>query len=256
MDFFSNGKGNTTKYNGLTPVSREVTNKESGKMETKWYYAGNSGKVAIKQLYDRAEPFNEHGLALVRLDQDTNERYGFIDSIGREVVPIIYDLLFRFNDLGFANAKRNGKWGYVNQKGEEVIPLEYSMTEFFKNDLVKVCQNNKWGYINYRNEVVVPIKYDWVWSFSEGIVIVRIGEKHGAVNLDGEEITLLNYECMKPFHSGMSATKQLGKWGYLDCFGNVKIPFAFDDAWNFEFDRAQVKVDSEFYFIDAEGKKL
>ena len=77
----------------------------------------------------------------------------------------------------------------------------------------------------------------------------------GTVNLDGEEIIPLNYACMKSFHSGMSATKQLGKWGYLDCFGNVMIPFAFDDALNFEFSRAQVKVDSEFYFIDAEGKR-
>ncbi len=68
-DFFTNESRNTTRSKGLTPVSREVTNKDSGIVETKWLYTDNSGRVAIKQLYDSAEPFNEQGLALVRLDQ-------------------------------------------------------------------------------------------------------------------------------------------------------------------------------------------
>jgi hypothetical protein len=79
---------------------------------------------------------------------------------------------------------------------------------------------------------------------------------HGAVNLAGKEIIPLGYEFMKPFHSRLSATKSLGKWGYLDSLGNVAIPFLYDDAWNFESEIAQLRIGFEFFHIDRKGERI
>ena len=62
--------------------------------------------------YDDADSFSE-GLATVKL----NDKYGFIDKTGKEVIPIKYDYAEGFSE-GLAQVKLNNKWFYINQKGE------------------------------------------------------------------------------------------------------------------------------------------
>ena len=109
-NYYIDSEGNAAKGMGLTPVSIEVINKESGKKEIKWIYVDKLGKRVIHQLYDHASPFNGYGFAMVRLDQGKNELYGFIDQTGKAVVPIIYDLIFPFNDFGYTKVKKNNMW--------------------------------------------------------------------------------------------------------------------------------------------------
>ena len=53
------------------------------------------------------------GLAKVKL----NDKYGFIDKTGKEVIPIKYDHAYGFS-IGLALVKLEGKWFYINPKGE------------------------------------------------------------------------------------------------------------------------------------------
>lgn len=253
-DFSSLDKNNSLTNNTLIPIKQEVIDKVSGKKVLKWAFANASGRIAFPQLFDMAEPFNEYGLAMVRLDQEKIERFGFIDKTGKVVISVNYELIYPFNNYGFANIKKNNCWGYINIKGEEIIPPIYSLTEFFEDNLIKVYSKFKWGFINHRNEVVVPLVYDWIWNFREGIAIARIGELYGAVNLQGQEVIPLKFHFMKPFHEGLSATKLIGKWGYINSNGSVQISFEFDDAGNFESQKAQVMLGVEFFFIDTLGK--
>lgn len=66
----------------------------------------------IQPKYERAMPF-DNKLALVKL----NEKVGFIDRKGIEVVPIIYD----DGRVGFSDSlavmKMGGKWGTVDMSG-------------------------------------------------------------------------------------------------------------------------------------------
>lgn len=61
---------------------------------------------------------------------------------------------------GFIVVKTNNKWGYVNEKGEEVIPLIYEFAlPFYNNGLAIVEKNNKIGFID-KNNLSVWVKFD------------------------------------------------------------------------------------------------
>ncbi|MEE3390269.1 MAG: WG repeat-containing protein [Candidatus Cryptobacteroides sp.] len=51
-------------------------------------------------------------------------KYGFVDTIGHEIVPCRYDDAFDFHE-GMARVESGGKWGYIDKSGREVIPCIY-----------------------------------------------------------------------------------------------------------------------------------
>ena len=80
---------------------------------------GNLKKKATKSsnmesMYDWVGDFSE-GLATVKL----NDKYGYIDKTGREVIPCKYDDAWNFSE-GFAKVALNGKYGYIDETGKEV----------------------------------------------------------------------------------------------------------------------------------------
>ena len=58
---------------------------------------------------------------------EKDEKYGYINSAGKVVVPLEYDWAEDFGILapGLARVKKDGKYGVVNTAGKVVIPLEY-----------------------------------------------------------------------------------------------------------------------------------
>ena len=89
------------------------------------------------------------GLARVLL----NNKLGFIDKTGKEVIPIKYDDASSFSE-GLASVSLNYKYGFIDKTGKEVIPIKYDYAEGFSEGLAQVKLNNKWFYINQKGECV------------------------------------------------------------------------------------------------------
>ena len=68
--------------------------------------------------YDYIYDFNEE-LARVKL----NDKFGFINKEGKEVIPLIYDYAFNFHE-GLAFIQLDNKMGLINKEGIEVIPCK------------------------------------------------------------------------------------------------------------------------------------
>lgn len=52
--------------------------------------------------------------------------YGFMNEMGKIVVPCKYTMVFPFDKNGYAMVVKDGKFGYINKQGDEVIPVKYS----------------------------------------------------------------------------------------------------------------------------------
>ena len=76
-------------------------------------------KISVSLVYDGVWYFSE-GLGEIKQDNI----WGFIDKIGKVVIPLIYDVRPFSEELG--GVKQDDKWGFVNKKG--VSP--YSLPEF------------------------------------------------------------------------------------------------------------------------------
>jgi Putative metallopeptidase/WG containing repeat len=73
-------------------------------------YKKANGQVLIQPKYMSAQPFSE-GYAAV-----WNGKGGFIDSTGREVIPLKYDMTQSFKN-GLARVSLSGQWFYINKAG-------------------------------------------------------------------------------------------------------------------------------------------
>ena len=85
------------------------------------------------------------GLAVVEL----NDKFGYIDKTGREVIPLIYDYASEFA-AGLASVELHGNWGYIDKQGnwrpynKESWRLPESITKITISDIrymVNECVN-------------------------------------------------------------------------------------------------------------------
>ena len=93
-------------------------------------------------------------------------------------------------------AKRglNGKWGFINKVGKEVIPYKYDDAWGFSEGLARVKLNNKWGFIDNTGKEVIPCKYDETRNFFEGLATVQLNGKYGIIDKTGWEVVPIIYE--------------------------------------------------------------
>jgi len=94
----------------------------------------------------------------IKPKQNSNNKWGYIDEKGKEVIPFKYDDAKNFSE-GLAAIKHNGKWGFIDNRGLEIISCKYDITTPFFEGLAQVKLNDKYGCIDKTGKTVVPIKY-------------------------------------------------------------------------------------------------
>lgn len=240
--------------------------------------------------YDASSAFHE-GLAAVK----RNNKWGYINTKGEEVIPLIYDYAESFSDglakfgiyggegrVGYINSKgkeviiRNGNsgsfheglasvsqdvfaWGFINTKGEEIVPCDYYKVEDFSNGFAKVCKfNNGYGFVNTKGEEVVPCKYNQAWNFSDGFAAVVDGIKYGFVNTQGEEVVPCAYKnFLSGFSEGLAAMSSFEHGcGYVNTKGEEVIPFIYDYAFGFSEGLASVNQNGQWGYINTKGEEV
>ena len=179
-------------------------------------------KIDIISNHDEVLDFHE-GLARVCF----NDKWGYINKEGKEVVKPIYDHALDFHE-GLAAVCLNGKWGYINKEGKEVVKPIYDEASDFHEGLAAVCLNDKWGYINKEGKEVVKPIYDYVDNFHEGLAAVESNGKWGYINKEGKEVVKPIYDHASDFQDGLAAVCLNGKWGVIDKEGNQIIDCTFN----------------------------
>ena len=216
----------------------------------KWGYIDKNGKEVIPCKYDCAYAFSE-GLAIVGMDCE----FGFIDKNGKEVIPYKYDWANDFSE-GLAIVGIDGKYGFIDKNGKEIILDKYDLTDDFTEGLAKVVMNDKFGFIDKNSNEVIPCEYDWANDFSEGLAIVGIDGKYGFIDKNGNEVIPCKYDEAWNFSKGLALVKKNGKYGLIDKNSNEVITCEFDDACDFSEELALVQKNSKYGFVDKNGNEV
>lgn len=197
--------------------------------------------IWLEKDYEWIGPFFDGFAAVMKKDKDGNNKYGYIDKNGREIVELKYDLII-WNEylvrnflvmvqtglkknlfpviVGRTDANGDIKWGYIDKSGKEVVELQYDYAWDFSEGFAPVEKkdisgNEKCGYIDKTGKEVVELKYDDAWDFSEGMARVMKkdisgNEKWGYIDKSGNE-----------------------KWGYIDKNGEEVVELKYDDTDGF-----------------------
>ncbi|MFP5470462.1 MAG: WG repeat-containing protein [Bacteroidia bacterium] len=98
---------------------------------------------------------------------EKNKKFGFVNDLGEEVVPVKYDKIYRFDKIvwEWALVEENGKLGFINRVGEEIVKPIYDkilkIDDFnFNSAVAVVMKNGKYGLINELGEEFVKTDYD------------------------------------------------------------------------------------------------
>lgn len=178
----------------------------------------------VVQKYDKLDDFSE-GLAAVCKDG----KWGFIDKLGKEVIPCRYDEVSDFK-FGVSVVKSNEKEGIINIHGEHITPLKYDWIDSFSfgDSLTRASLNDSQGILNEKGKVIIPFEYEEIYNFKEGLALARKDGKYGCVDKSNRVIIPFEYEgsgVYDGFSEGLIALKKDGNYGYLDKQGNIVIPF-------------------------------
>ena len=132
---------------------------------------------------------------------------------------------------GLIKVGRNGYYGYIDTKGKEVIPIVYANVGdfYYKHTIAPVVQNGKWGFIDTKGKNVTNVKYEGgCYNQGTDYPIIKHNGKYGYLNEQGLEIIPPIYNDVGYLKKGMvSYAKKGDYYGFINETGEVCIPFKY-----------------------------
>lgn len=182
-----------------------------------------------------------------------NDKYGYVNNKGEEIIPLQFDSASDFIE-GYAAVKKNGKWGFINEMGNNITGFEYDDVNDFSEGLAYTEKEGNKGFIDKTGILVIPIQYDSATKFQQGLATIIKNEKQGLINRQGELIIPPKYSLIYPFENDLAvALNNDNKFGFIDKTGEVIIPFVYDRAMSFYGNASAVMKDGKWGFIDKKG---
>lgn len=214
---------------GLAVVSVAIPSRYTDFYDFVYGYIDTTGKEVIPIQYDQASSFSE-GVARV---SKVGKGYGFIDKSGKEIIPLKFSSA-NFPEEGFITVEiKDRKWGLFNTKGKEIVPPKYrDISDFQEGRAAILSESYQWGFINEKGEEVIPTQYDKVESFQYGYARVQ-KEKDtlkywGVIDKIGKEVIPCEYEEINIQKNGLICCKRRGKWSLMNVKGGQLTPFKYD----------------------------
>lgn len=209
------------------------------------------GIEVISCKYSYTDNFCED-LALVK---DIMGKYGYIDLVGNEVIAPLYDEAYPFSN-GVAIVEKDSKWGIVDKNGDYVVPCKYdNIAPSIKDGVVPFRINNKYGIVSISGRELITA-YDAINVFSEGLAWVEKDGKRGYIDKEGCEIIPLLFDECSDFSEGLAVVKENGLYGFIDKTGKLVIPCQFSMAYPFSCGRARIKSDGKYGYINMQGETV
>lgn len=261
-------------------AQRRVVVKKNWKTKYDYVGAAQEGRILVHRGGEKNNP---------RMGRfNTDGYFGYTDTCGTEVIPLIYDYADDFSG-GFAvigkGKKENRRFGIINRNGDEIVPCTFADVSGFSRGRAWVREGSdsvrRYGYVDTLGQLVIPLKYDYVRDFSEGMAVVADGEwigkpsgygkrafefigKYGFIDSLGNEAIPLAYDGAAGFSEGLAAVGQMGKyyvrWGFTDAKGTLVIPCKYYEVSSFRKDRAVVCMvcggKLKYGVIDRNGNEI
>ena len=256
------------KYDQIFNIEKDVLGRTSGHFiqignSTEYVDANNKPLETYNNsngpLFDGYEKYFFNGLCQIWL----NNKCGFINMKGEEVIPCIYEDSKPFSE-GLAAVERKDKWGFIDTAGKLVIPFNLYDANSFQNGRAlveidyKIKDTIKGGkYISYsryedgvlvdQEETVIPKK---ITTFNE--------EGLGFINKEGKIVTpCLGYSDVKEFSNNLANVEKDYKWGFIDTMGKLVIPCLYDYMPNhFLNNFAPFSLDSKTGMLNIKGEQV
>lgn len=264
-------------------------NEENGTYQTK---AVNSNNEEILTGYDQIEALDnmdkngnvwyEENVLRVK----KNGKYGLIDLLGKELLPVEYDeitvldgaensiLIKKADKIGLVNdtgsiiiecnykeikklgdtykdgyitIDEQGKYGVISATKKQILDNKYDeISQVALKEYYQVKEDEKVKLINSKGETVIENGFDQIKSVTTNGIIFEKNNLFGEMNTSGEIVLEAGYQDLKEANNGIYIAKQNDKYGIIDNVGNIQIPFEYQIITYNEKAKLFLADDSEY----------
>ncbi|MCK4667350.1 WG repeat-containing protein [Candidatus Dependentiae bacterium] len=250
------------------------------KVNNKWGYINEEGKMVIKPQFKYANDFSE-GYAWIILNDKRHaiintkaekqfyikegykvyefhdgylrfeylESKGYMNTIGEEIIPCKYTKAWDFKE-GIAVVVENDKYGVINKKGEYIIkPIYEGMNSEFSEEVIGVKINGQWGYIDKKGNWVIDPKFneDYVSRFSDGLAVVyrkNYNDNDYLINKKGIIIFENRFHFICPFNDGKARYSRKEKINHSEKYYEGVIDIHGNILW----EKSSKSFHSDLYY--------
>lgn len=207
------------------------------------------GNVIVAPTYEFAS-WHSEGLAVVAVDGHD----GFVDAAGTMVLEPRYEEATPFRD-GIARVKRDGLWGLINRDGELIHDALYNRLGQIRDGACWAVQGDKCYVLAASGDVLAGRWFDEILQADEdGMWPVRDGEHWAFLRPDGS-LVATGLDGAMAFTEGLGRARRGDKWGFVNNRGEWRIECKYADAWAFEEQRAAVRGELGWRFVDPDGQE-
>ena len=173
--------------------------------------------------------------------------YHLVDSLNNPTSSYYLEV-GDFSDGLLRVKDENNKWGFINSSGEEVISCKFDEVGDFNGGFARCRVGEKWGYINNQGQFAIQPRFDDAFDFKNGFACVKQGNTYGALN-QKMELLKCNFISSSPieFVNNVAKISYNGLFGFIDENGNIVIPCIHSEVGSFEnSDFAPVKYNGKW----------
>lgn len=149
-----------------------------------------------------------------------NQKWGFMDSSFRVVVPLIFDKVEDFRD-GVATVQSNGKMAVIDEAGRIIAETGGTHPLLLGDGYTQILSNGKYGIIDRNGKFAIPAVYDEIRSVIKHkdtyFIVAKKGDKYGILDIYNHTAYpfIFEYYAEISVHSGIEQSRQNGFYAYL-----------------------------------------
>lgn len=215
----------------------------------KYALINNSGKILSPINYDDISPIKGNTTLFTF---KRGKESGYMDVSGNH-----YDA---FDEIGIWSAyrvKKGNKYGIISGGGTITHPVEYDYiglsTEHGK--YLAFNKAGKAGFFHSGNlKIAIDPKYDEARDFVGKTAFVKFGGKWGMIDNFEKVIIPFEYDDIRKRNDGTYLVKSHGGYGVIDENNKVIIPTQFDEIGYFSEGLAYIVKNGKYGFINTQGK--
>lgn len=156
--------------------------------------------------------------------RDSN-RYGFRRYDGTVIVPPTFQNVATFQN-GYCRVWMHDTLaGLIDTLGRQVVPCIYNLVGDPSENRILVAKNNRYGYTDLDGNLVIPLQFYNAGLFHQGrapvaIVVDSFFLQCSFIDTLGNLLFPPIFENVMPFDDGIAPVRRYEKWGLIDTLGN------------------------------------
>jgi len=148
----------------------------------------------------------------------------------------------------------NDKYGFIDTLGNWIITPQFDDASEFKEGFAAVCKNDSCYYINKEGRKTSEYYFDEAESYKDGIAIVKKANSYFLINRSGQFISK-GYQDISEQQSRLFVCKQNNLYGAIDLKGEMVIPFTYHKLGNFK-NRFAYYMSTQYGLVDINNRAL